>query len=62
MRGSMQQPNYYTIYENNFMKEKCLRVMQGGYNMNIICNQKFMFCKDRGIDFRINNNCYIKIK
>jgi len=25
----------------------------GDYNMNIRCNQKFMFCKDRGIDFSI---------
>jgi len=23
------------------MKEKCLGVMQGGYNMNISCKQKF---------------------
>jgi len=23
------------LYENNFMKEKCLRVTQGGYNINI---------------------------
>jgi len=22
--------------------------MQGGYNMNIRCNQKFMFCNDSG--------------
>ena len=35
-------------------------VMQEGYNMNIRCNQKFMFCKDRDIDFSENNNCYIK--
>jgi len=27
--------------------------MQVGYNMNIRCNQKFMFCKDRGIDFSV---------
>jgi len=32
------------------MKAKCLRFMQRGYNMNIRCNQKCMFCKDRGID------------
>jgi len=43
------------LYENNFMKEKCLRVMQGGYNsiMNIRCNQKCMFYDDRGIDFSV---------
>jgi len=27
--------------------------MLGGYNMNIRCNLKFMFCKDRGIVFRV---------
>jgi len=27
--------------------------MQGGYNMYIRCNQKFMFCKDHGIDFGV---------
>jgi len=27
--------------------------MQGGYNMNIRCNQKLVFCKDRGIDFGV---------
>jgi len=45
---------YATIrlfYENNFVKLKCLRVMQRDYNMYKICNQKFMFCQDRGIDF-----------
>jgi len=36
--------------------------LHGGYNMNIRCNQKFMFCKDRGIDFSINYGYYIKIK
>lgn len=45
---------YVTIrlfYDNNFVKEKCLRIMQGSYNMNKICNYKCMFCKDRDIDF-----------
>jgi len=36
--------------------------MHGGYNMNIRCDQKFIFCNDRGIDFGINNNYYTKIK
>jgi len=35
------------------MKEKCLRVMQGGYNMNIRCNQNFMFYEDRSKDFSV---------
>jgi len=39
------------LYKNNFMKQKCLRVMQGDYNIYIRCNQKCMLCKDRGIDF-----------
>jgi len=38
MQGSMQQADYST-------KEKCLRVIQGGYSVNIRCNQKFLFCK-----------------
>jgi len=33
------------------MKEKRLRVMQGGYNMNIRCDQKFMFYEDRSVRF-----------
>jgi len=37
------------FYEN----KKCLRVMQGGYNMNIRCNQKLMFYEDRNIDFSV---------
>jgi len=47
---------YVTIklsYENNLMKEKRIRVMQGDYSMNIRCNQKFMFSKDRSIDFSV---------
>jgi len=38
--------------------------MRGGYNiMHGRCNQKFMFCKDRGMDFGINSNYYnIKMK
>jgi len=53
---------YKLLYENNIMKEKCLRVTHGGncfvsynkekiqnsYNTNIRCNQKCMFCS---IDF-----------
>jgi len=45
------------FYENNFTKETIwfyifiLCVLHGGFNMNIRCNQKLMFCKDRGIDF-----------
>lgn len=35
------------------MKEKCLGVMEGGYNMNIKCDQMFMFGKDLGIDFSV---------
>jgi len=35
----MHYPGIYAttrlFYENDFMKEKSLRVMQGGYNMNI---------------------------
>jgi len=27
--------------------------MKRGYNMNIICYLKFIFCKDRGIDSRV---------
>jgi len=30
-----------------------LSVIHGGYNMNVRCKQKFMFCKDRGIDFSV---------
>jgi len=42
------------LCENNCcMIEKCLRAMQGGYNMNIRCNQKCVFCNDRGIDFTV---------
>jgi len=40
--------------KNNFMKEKHLRVMQEGYNMNIQYNQKYMFCKGRVIDSVFN--------
>lgn len=32
------------------------------YNTNIRCNKKFMFYKDHGIGFSINNNNYTKIK
>jgi len=35
------------------MKEKCLRVMQGRYNMNVRCNLKYMSRKDRDTDFSI---------
>jgi len=43
------------FYENHFKEErtKCSRVMQRGYNMNIRCNQKLMYCKDQGIDFSV---------
>jgi len=41
MRGSMQQQNYYT------KTISCLRVMQGGYHMNIRWNQNFMFYEER---------------
>jgi len=35
---------YILFYGQNVIKY--LRVMQGGYNMNLRCNQKFMFYKD----------------
>jgi len=28
-------------------------LMNVGYNMDVTCNQKFMFCMDRGIDFSV---------
>jgi len=31
------------FYEKNSMQEKCLRIMKGGYNMNMRCYQMFMF-------------------
>jgi len=62
----MRQPDYSakTIYyhERNDMVLFILSVMRGGYNVNTICSQKFMFNKDRFIDFSINYNYYIKIK
>jgi len=62
---SMQQPDYSTktiFHERNDLVLFILSVMRGGYNIKIRCNQKFMFCKDRDIDFRINNIYYIEIK
>jgi len=61
----MQQPDYSTktiFHERNNLVLFILSVMHGGYNMNIRCNQKLMFCKERGIDFSLNINYYINIK
>jgi len=64
--GSMQQldynPTVTVFHERTDLVLFILSVTHGGYAMNIRCSQKFMFCKDRGIDFSINNNCCIKIK
>lgn len=40
------------LYENNFMKEKCLCVNASCKEL-IICKQKFMFCKDHSINFNV---------
>jgi len=48
MQGSMQQPEYSTktiFYERNDLVLFILNIMHKNYNMNIKCNQKFMFCK-----------------
>jgi len=65
-QGYMQQLDYSTkiiFHERNDFILFIFNVMHGGYKfinvfMNIICNQKFMFCKDlkdHGIGFDINN-------
>jgi len=56
MQGSMRQLDYNStttiFHERNDLVIFILSVTHyGGYNMNIRRNQKFMFCKDRGIDF-----------
>jgi len=38
----MQQSDYSTKTMSYEIKIKCLRVMQGGFNMNRKCNQKLM--------------------
>jgi len=54
----MQQPYYSSdmiYHERNDLVLFVLSViMRGGYYiMNVRCNQKFMFCKDRGIGFSV---------
>jgi len=46
------------FYENNISWKKrfgffILSIMNVGYNINIRCNKKLMFYKDRGIDFSV---------
>jgi len=62
----MQQPDYSTKTIGNSWKKqlgfiyfKSHAWILDRFNMNIRCNQKFMFCKERGMDFSINNNYYI---
>jgi len=51
---SMDLCNNQIILRKQFHEIKMFtRRMQGGYNMNLRCNQKFIFCKDRGIDFSV---------
>jgi len=55
----MQQPDYSAktigiFHERNVLVLFILSVMHGGYNMNIRCNQKFVFYEDSGsIDFSV---------
>jgi len=55
-RSYLQQPDYSTktiFHERNDLFLFILSVMHGGYNMNIRCNEKFMFYEDRSIDFSV---------
>jgi len=57
MQGSMQRPDYSAktiCHERNNLVLFILSIMHGGYNINIRCNQKFIFCKDRGMDLSVN--------
>jgi len=57
MQGFIQQLYYNTstkiFHERNDLVLFILNITHGGYNINIRCNQKFMFCKDRDIDFSV---------
>jgi len=60
--------NQTILQKQYFMKKNDLVLfilcvtMHEGYNiMNIICNQKFMFCKYRGIDFSVPGCAGIRV-